>query len=43
MGKKKDKEKAMDYLSLDESAWKMFKKTGIIDYYLLYKKLTERN
>ena len=24
MGKKKNKEKAMDYLSLDESAWKMF-------------------
>ena len=31
-----------DYNHPEESAWKMFEKTGEISYYLLYKKLKEK-
>ena len=36
MRKNKDGKRAVD------SAWEMFEKTGSVSYYLLYKKLSEK-
>ena len=37
---KKDK---FDYIENAVSLWKMFEKTGNITYYLLYRKLNDKN
>lgn len=37
---KKDK---FDYIENADSLWKMFEKTGNITYYLLYRKLNDKN
>lgn len=31
-----------DFYNAEDSAWKLFEKTGDISYYLLYRKLKEK-
>ena len=32
-----------DFYNPADSAWKMFERTGDVSYYLLYKRLTEKD
>ncbi len=37
------KKDGFDFIRPEDTAWEMFRKTGNVSYYLLYKQLTQKD